>query len=187
MPWFKSDNWREILALADQWRAAAGGYIDDPGPHASPKLAGFTYGLMKKIDAENVKIDSAPLWDTFTLIQGHQKRLPSSGNPARLAEIRASMTRAIGVLERLRLLGVVSEEPKQQPSDANNANTSHLFSGDVPANSDIVDLVVRLDCAKGSGKSDRQIALEFTGKDVKKAESLLAQIRRLKRQGRVIL
>lgn len=71
-----------------------------------------------------------------------------------------------------------------------SANRLKLFPKGIPENSDIQDLVVRLDTEKGSGKSKNRIAREFTGEDRghdPKARSLLAQIRRLKRDGRVNL
>lgn len=76
------------------------------------------------------------------------------------------------------------------PDSANNPNTSRLFSGDLPENPDIIDLVCRLDAARETGKSQVQIAREFTGEETgsdPKAQSLLAQIRRLKNQGRITL
>lgn len=74
--------------------------------------------------------------------------------------------------------------------NANNANNSRLFPGGFPENADIRDLVCKLDAAKQSEKSDNEIAREFTGETKghdKKAKSLLSQIRRLKREGKVNL
>jgi hypothetical protein len=73
---------------------------------------------------------------------------------------------------------------------ANSANTCRLFSGPVPENPDIRDLVVRLDSERNSGKSNNEIARAFTGETIgndRKAQSLLAQIRYLKKNGRVTL
>ena len=76
----------------------------------------------------------------------------------------------------------------------NSANTSKLFSGKIPNNTDLVDLVVRLDTERGKAEKERRswnaIARDFTGEtadDCPRANSLLSSIRRLKRQGRVNL
>ena len=77
---------------------------------------------------------------------------------------------------------------------ANSANTSRLFPGGFPKNPDIRDLVIRLDAEKGKPESERrtnnEIARELTGEtkdSFPKANSLLTQIRTMKRKGRVIL
>jgi hypothetical protein len=78
----------------------------------------------------------------------------------------------------------------QPENTTNSANTAKLFRGSVPENPDIVDLVARLDAAKGSGKSDNDVARELTGEtypDDPRAQSLLSQVRRLKRKGRITL
>jgi hypothetical protein len=70
------------------------------------------------------------------------------------------------------------------------ANTKKLFPMGVPENTEIVDVAVRIDAAKGSGKSERQIAREYTSEskgNMPRAQSILSQIRRMKRQGRVNL
>ncbi|GEM_PF-2388835 len=75
-------------------------------------------------------------------------------------------------------------------NSANSANTSRLFPGGLPRNLDVRDLVCKLDAEKQPGKSDNDIAREFTGETKghdKKAKSLLSQIRRLKREGKVNL
>jgi hypothetical protein len=81
-----------------------------------------------------------------------------------------------------------SQDQTQAP--VADANTAKLFPRGVPPNPDIVDLVVRLDAAKGSGKSDIQIAREFKGETAgndPKSKSLLSQIRRMRRNGRITL
>lgn len=73
---------------------------------------------------------------------------------------------------------------------ADSADTSKLFFGDIPDNPDIRDLVCKLDAARGSKKSWNAIARELTGekKDADpKAQSLLRQIRRLRKAGKVTL
>lgn len=79
---------------------------------------------------------------------------------------------------------------KATQDEAASANRLKLFPKGVPENNDIVDLVVRLDAERDSGKSMNRIEREYTkekrGKD-QRAKSLLAQVRRLKRQGRVNL
>ena len=84
--------------------------------------------------------------------------------------------------------------PPDAPDSANCANHSALFPNGVPKDSDIVDLVVRLNSehakAKTERKSDNEVAREFTnepkGGDVK-AKRLLARIRKMKRKGDIIL
>ncbi len=70
------------------------------------------------------------------------------------------------------------------------ANNRKLFPKGLPSNPNLVDLVLRLDSQRDSGKSKVQIACEFTeettGND-RRARSLLAQIRRLIREGRLNL
>jgi hypothetical protein len=71
-----------------------------------------------------------------------------------------------------------------------DANTQKLFPKGIPQNPDVIDLVVRLNTEKGSGRSMNQIAQEFTGETAQndpKARSLLSQIRRMVRKGRVKL
>jgi hypothetical protein len=71
-----------------------------------------------------------------------------------------------------------------------DANTRKLFPKGLPDNQDVVDLVVRLNTEMGPGRSMNQIAREFTGEMAKndaKALSLLSQIRRMIRKGRVKL
>jgi hypothetical protein len=83
-----------------------------------------------------------------------------------------------------------AQPPITNAERANRANSSKLFPGGVPVNADIVDLVVRLDAAKGSSKSQNEIAREFTGESPDndaRAQSLLSQIRRLKRKGHITL
>jgi hypothetical protein len=71
-----------------------------------------------------------------------------------------------------------------------DANTRKLFPKGIPDNQDVVDLVVRLNTEMGPGRSMNQIAREFTGETAQndaKALSLLSQIRRMIRKGRVKL
>jgi hypothetical protein len=57
----------------------------------------------------------------------------------------------------------------------------------VPSRADVQDLVVRLDAAKAKPGQFRKIALEFTAGNESKADSLLTQVRRLRREGKVTL
>jgi len=77
---------------------------------------------------------------------------------------------------------------------ANSANTSRLFSGAVPENPDLRDLAALLDAERSKPESERRskmaIARDFThetDRADKKARSLLSQLRRMKRHGRVNL
>jgi len=70
------------------------------------------------------------------------------------------------------------------------ANNRKLFPKGLPSNPNLIDLVLRLDSQRDSGKSMNQIAREFieeTEGNDKCAQSLLAQIRRMRRDGRLNL
>jgi len=76
----------------------------------------------------------------------------------------------------------------RQETAAVRANTSKLFPKGVPENSNIVDLVVRLDAARGTGCSEISIAREFFGESEgndPKSRSHMSQIRRMRRKGRI--
>jgi hypothetical protein len=101
-----------------------------------------------------------------------------------------------------RILADIVETKSERTADrktgekdgANSANTSKLFFGDIPKNPDIVDLVIRFDAEKSKPMNERrslnEIAREFKGetkgKD-KESKSLVSQIRRMKREGRINL
>jgi hypothetical protein len=73
---------------------------------------------------------------------------------------------------------------------ANGAKTSKLFPGGVPEDKQLVDLVVRLDAELPTGKNMSEIARDFTGEspeNQKRAQSYLARIRRLRREGKISL
>jgi hypothetical protein len=81
-------------------------------------------------------------------------------------------------------------ETRQKQQDEKLASAMKLFPQGVPENPDIRDLVLQLNTKKDSGRGFSRIAREFTGEkrgNDKRARSLLAQIRRLRRQGRVVL
>jgi hypothetical protein len=70
------------------------------------------------------------------------------------------------------------------------ANTEKLFPKGLPSNVDIVDLVCRIHAEQDPNKGLSQIAREFTEESEEhfpKAKSLLSQIRRQKREGRITL
>jgi len=94
--------------------------------------------------------------------------------PIKLDELRTSMNFGNSVL------GKLSRRNAELPASAAN-----LFIGSVPKNSNLVDLIVLLDSQKDSGRSMNEIAAEFMGGDTKKSKSLLSQIRRMKREGRL--
>jgi hypothetical protein len=90
------------------------------------------------------------------------------------------------------LAALQSADPFIEPieNEAVRANTQKLFPKGMPSNPDVCDLVVRLQTEQGNGKSMNQIAREFTGEPAgqdRKAKSLLAQIRRMKGQGEIVL
>ena len=72
-------------------------------------------------------------------------------------------------------------------TSANIASASRLFSGNIPSNPDVVDLAVKIDAAAGTGASRNEIARQHTCGDERKAQSLLASIRRLEKQRRLTL
>jgi hypothetical protein len=79
---------------------------------------------------------------------------------------------------------------KLDDAQSPTANHLKLFPNGVPENGDLRDLAVAINAQRGNGKSKSRIAREVTdeerGKD-KKAKSLLSQLRRLRREGRVNL
>jgi hypothetical protein len=86
----------------------------------------------------------------------------------------------------MRVLRLVAE--KSASSTPPSANNQKFFPRGVLNNPDILELAARLNAAEGSGISKNQIAREFTGEPLgnePKAKSLLSQIRRLIRQGRL--
>jgi hypothetical protein len=67
-------------------------------------------------------------------------------------------------------------------------NVQKLFPKGVPEDSNIVDLVVRLNTAKGSGKSQSEVARELTGESIGNdvlAKKLLANIRTMRNRGQI--
>lgn len=79
------------------------------------------------------------------------------------------------------------KEVPRQPTSANEKNGSKFFPGGVPDDSNLVDLAVRLDAAKGNGKTQLEVAREFTGETLgndTKAKRLLARLRMMKTRGK---
>ena len=73
---------------------------------------------------------------------------------------------------------------------ANSENIWQLFPKGPPEDSDLVDVVVRLDAAKGSAASDNEIARKYTGESkdsFPKAQKILARIRMGKKRGKINL
>ena len=71
-----------------------------------------------------------------------------------------------------------------------DANVQKLFPNSVPDDPDIRDLALRLNAAKGSGKSQAEIAREITGEAISNdpiAQALLARIRMLRNRGKLNL
>ena len=80
------------------------------------------------------------------------------------------------------------QEP--QKTSANEKNTNKFFPDGVPDDPDLVDLAVRLDAAKGSGKRQLDVARELTGEapgSDPKAKRLLARIRMMRQRGKLNL
>lgn len=71
-------------------------------------------------------------------------------------------------------------------TDQAGASARKIFPKGVPEDSDIRDLALLIDTAKGGSKSLNKIALEFTSGDKIRARSLLAILNRLKREGRYV-
>lgn len=98
--------------------------------------------------------------------------------------VEAWCEQEIAKLERAST-GDSADPASRQPVSANAAK---LFPKGVPDNTNIVDLVVRLNTARGTDRSEISIAREFTGESEgqePKARSLLSQIRRMRREGRI--
>jgi hypothetical protein len=88
----------------------------------------------------------------------------------------------------------MKQEFVRASSSANRANHSALFPKGVPNDPDIVDLVVRLNAEKeeptANQRSYNEIARELTGETLHsdlKAQRLLARVRKLRKQGKVVL
>ena len=82
------------------------------------------------------------------------------------------------------------EKEEKSPAIQDEANTRKLFPNGAPNDTDIVDLVIKLDSAKGTQKTMSQVAREFTGETIgndKKAKQLLARIRMMKSRGNLNL
>jgi hypothetical protein len=107
-----------------------------------------------------------------------------------IVALLAKYSRILGE-ELEKLERVLAQDPSRTPeptatSEAIRADRSPLFPKGVPEDSDLVDLVTRLDAAKGSGKSWNGVARELLG-DERRSQSLLRQIRRMRLDGRVNL
>ena len=90
------------------------------------------------------------------------------------------------VMERVNvLLGIVSDAPMPEAAGS-RAHLKKLFSGKIPQDPDLVDLIVLLDNGRDSKKSEAEIAREFKGEAMgsdPKAKKLLARARKLRREG----
>lgn len=107
----------------------------------------------------------------------------------------ADLTEAIAILLR-RIEAELSKPAPTAPgaqvsqSEPNEANIKKLFPDQIPADPDIIDLVVRLDNARGTDVSYASIAREMTGETAgndPKAKKLLARIRMLRKRGQLNL
>lgn len=81
-----------------------------------------------------------------------------------------------------------SQHQLKEQSQGAGASAEKLFPKGLPRNRDIVELVLMINTEKGTGQSINEIARSYTGEkkgSAKKARSLLAQIVRMKREGRV--
>jgi hypothetical protein len=80
--------------------------------------------------------------------------------------------------------------PKSEPEPAPRADRSPLFPKGVPDDSDLVDLVTRLDAEREPKRSWNKIARELLGESQgndTRTQSLLRKLRRMRRAGRVNL
>lgn len=107
---------------------------------------------------------------------------------AALERMYAGFSRAVRAAESI--VRPAAATPSESQSRADSADTSRLFPGGVPKNPDVCQLVCELDAGRGSGKSNIAIAREFTAKmrdPERKAQSLLREVRRLVKAGKVNL
>ncbi|MCA9125016.1 MAG: hypothetical protein H6822_19730 [Planctomycetaceae bacterium] len=111
-------------------------------------------------------------------IQGDLIRL--GADPATFSQLTAPAI--VALLERM--------APVLVDPVANEENVRKLFPQGVPDDSEVVDVVVRLDAARGTGKSKSEIAREYTGEtspNDEKAKKILARIRMLRNRGKLNL
>lgn len=96
----------------------------------------------------------------------------------------------MNVRDRTPFVEIAIIESWKTPIDSERENIAKLFPHGIPNDSDIVDLVVRLDSAKGTDATQLETARAFT-KEAKgsdpKAKKLLARIRMLKTRGKLNL
>lgn len=186
MAFYKSAEWGRLLVNLDDWWRDTTEFINSEGEQLPPARWQRDDGTWTSWDAQTTAIidgvralttiDPMPFWEVARLMKTWQ----SARNPIRapLADVQAAVERAWGLEMELRRLGVVESTPKQKLS----ANTCVVFSGEEPT-PDVKDLAFKL-AARGD-KSERQTALEFMHGNESRAASLLAQIRALKRKGRI--
>ncbi len=163
---------------------------DEPVDMDDPIVSAFTHrtGLKHQLVIERWEHAKAGILELLPA-DWEQDFLPIGGRIQR--EEAAANTISAGAAQSMTLPPASEQEqPAGNSTNTNSANIAKLFRGSVPGNSNVVDLVARLDAAKGTNRSHNEIAREFTGEapgEDSLAQSLLAQIRRLKRKGRINL
>jgi hypothetical protein len=88
-------------------------------------------------------------------------------------------------IDELLVLGSDAQQASA-PAGRVRANVVKLFPKGEPRNRDLVELALKINTEKDTGKSLNQIAAEYTCNS-RRAKSLLASLRRMKRQGEVNL
>jgi len=124
MPSFKSQQWEELLVIADQWRQVAAAYVDDPTEQPS-RLGTLTYRLMNLCD-EHTRIDTAPFWDFWRQVEVQTGR-SALGSKVSQQAMETLLMRCVGLLDRLRLLGITTEPPAPQRDKAMEARDKWIY------------------------------------------------------------
>ncbi|OHB69469.1 MAG: hypothetical protein A2V70_04280 [Planctomycetes bacterium RBG_13_63_9] len=181
--------WKALLSDAVAWRCLTEDYCDHPEDsdcHLGRDFVALTGQLVRACEAEG--IDGTPFAAVRDRIVAHQYPAVHPMAPP-LDRVIAAVNDARRLIERLFILATVPDTTPDNGSE--RANTARLFSGPIPDNPDVVDLVCRLDAEQAKPEAERRqkvdIARELVGNDEQKAKSLLAQIRRLRKAGRVNL
>lgn len=183
---FDNSDFQHAVALLSQLKGvlAPASMTEDPHGGAVPLFRRRYYSNL----SDNAATALRQIWESIPVIH---KRVFALVDHKDSQDCRVLLATSIGKIEdanlKLRRELLRLDHPKDETevqTDDVRANALKLFPGGMPENQDIIDLVVKLNTEKDSGKSMNAIALEFAG-EKKKAQSLLSQIRRMRRDGKV--
>jgi len=190
------------------------GWIGGPPPRTLAELADYLDGKLRVFRElpDRTEGDFEESVQRSGLISIHNRRAKPESVRRRLQYALFASRNAIRWLDQQRMaagrpVGVTDGDGIEQAEDKLSsllqwiramsdgpavvrANNRKLFPKGLPSNPNLIDLVLRLDSQRDSGKSMNQIAREFieeTEGNDKCAQSLLAQIRRMRRDGRLNL